>query len=92
MDEIFIDADEALRGVGDDGREADDEGDQRDGGPAGADPHEDERSDGDDGNGLQQQGVGVEHAAYPARLGEEKRDGDAHDDAADQILWWRRLR
>ena len=84
MDEIRLDADQSLRGVGDDRRQADDEGHQRDRQCARTYPHQNHRRHGDDGDGLQQDGVGVEHAPYPAGLREEQRDQHSHNDAGYQ--------
>jgi len=66
MNQVLLDADQALRGVGDNGRERDDESNERHCGRASADPHQNERSDGDDGHGLQQDGVGIKHSPHPA--------------------------
>ena len=84
VNQIFIHADEALRGVGDDGRKADDERDDRDRKDSRADPVDDERRNGDDGHRLQQDRVGIEQLAQPTPLREDHGDGDADDDAGEQ--------
>jgi hypothetical protein len=78
VDHIAVDADEPLGGIGNDGREANDEGNKGDGAEAGAHPKQDHRSYGDDWNGLQEDGIGVKHAADPRELGEEKRNDKAY--------------
>ena len=81
MDQVFVDADEALRGVSDDGRQTDDESDDGDGEDSRSHPENDEWRDGDDGHGLQQDRVREEHLAEPATLGEDHCDADADSDA-----------
>ncbi len=84
IDHVAVDADEALCGVGDDGGEADDEGDESDREEAGAHPDEDQGGDGDDGDGLEEDGVGVEHAADPGGLREDECDEEADDECGQE--------
>src|SRR5579859_4187318 len=84
MDEIRLYADQSLRGIGNDGRQANDEGHQRDRCGARPHPHEDERSYSHNRHRLQQDGVRIEHAPNPAGLGEEERDHYPHHDAGGQ--------
>ncbi len=81
VDQVFVDADESLGCVGDDGSKADDKCDDGDGEDPCSHPENDERRDGDDGNGLQQDCVGKEHLPEPPTLGEDHGDADADDDA-----------
>ena len=49
-----------------------------------ADPHENQRRNGDDRHRLQQDRVRIEHSAHPARLRENQGDHHADHDAGDE--------
>ena len=49
-----------------------------------ANPHENQRRNGDDGHGLQQDGVGIEHPPHPSRLSEHQCDDHTDDDAGQR--------
>src|SRR5580704_2525725 len=84
VDHVAVDTDKTLGGIGDDRREADDEGYKGHGTQARAHPNEDHGGDGNDRDGLQEDGVGVEHAAYPRGLSEDERDHEADNECSEE--------
>ena len=84
MNQVLIDTDQSLCSVRDYGRDGNDERDQRHRGCAASHPHQNQRSNRDDGYGLQQDRIRVEHSAHPPRLREDKRDNHADYDAGNQ--------
>ena len=84
VQQVGVDRGQAGGGVGDDREERDDEGDGHHPLEAVADPQNDERRDGDDGHGLQEDGVRVQAAGDDSGLGEEQGDEEAGDETQQE--------
>ena len=90
FDEVAVGGDEALGGVHDERKKADEKRDDRDALEAGADPNDEDGREDDHGGHLQNHQVGVEADADEGREGEGERadeaDGDGEGEAEEGAL------